>query len=204
MYEIELKAHVYDKTAVSEKLNSFAAYKGKVSKYDSYWKQSPLFSLLRDDGEEDKGTVIRIRIEKTDCEKNPTRTLVTGKHKSRVGSPDTAGSRSVLEVNEEREFTVSDAAAFEHLIINAGFSPVFTKYKECIQWVHDDVLIELCRVGDLGDFLELEIMREIPGDIKEARRKLERLLEKCGVPLEQIEPMYYSELSAAKKKKGAC
>ena len=45
MYEIELKAHVYDKAALTEKLNTFAEYRGNVSKYDSYWKQPPLFFL---------------------------------------------------------------------------------------------------------------------------------------------------------------
>lgn len=48
----------------------------------------------------------------------------------------------------------------------------------------------------LGRFLEMEILAETADKkyIKEARLKLEKLLKKYGIPLEQIEPMYYSEL----------
>ena len=58
------------------------------------------------------------------------------------------------------------------------------------------MLIELCTVKHLGDFLEMEILAETADKkyIKEARLKLEKLLKKYGIPLEQIEPMYYSEL----------
>lgn len=201
MYEIELKAHVYDKAALTEKLNTFAEYKGNVSKYDSYWKQPPLFSLLSAKRSGETGTVIRIRIEKSNTEKNPLRTLVTCKRKQRIAGSGTDSGKSPLEVNEEHEFTVSDAAAFENLIINAGFSPFLTKSKECSQWVYEDILIELCAVDGLGDFLEAEILRETDSDTDAARIKLEKLFEKCGIPLEQIEPMYYSELLAIKNKK---
>lgn len=199
MYEIELKAHVYDKAALTKKLNSFAEYRGNVSKYDSYWKQPPLFSLLSAKKSGEKGTVIRIRIEKSDTEKNPLRTLITCKHKQRIAGSGTNSGKSPLEVNEEHEFTVSDAAAFEKLIIAAGFSPFLTKHKECMQWQHEDMLIELCTVDDLGDFLEIEIVKENRGDVKAAQIKMEKLLEKCEIPLEQIEPMYYSELAAMHK-----
>lgn len=203
MYEIELKAHVHDRVELTEILNSFAEYKGKVSKYDSYWKQNPLFSLLSKQNDEHRKTAVRIRIEKTEHEKTSMRTIVTCKHKQRMDGSGVNGKKGILEVNEEREFTVSDAASFEHLIINAGFSPFLTKHKECIQWTYEDILIELCNVEGLGDFLEAEIIKDVPGDIEEARIRLEKLLEKCRIPLEQIEPMYYSELLAAKKKKGA-
>ena len=201
MYEIELKAHVYNSAQLSGILNSFAEYKGKVSKYDSYWKQNPFFSSLSGNSGKNKETVIRIRTEKNDCKENPVRTVVTQKHKQRIAGSDTDGKKSPLEVNEEREFTVSDAAAFEYLIINAGFSPFLTKHKDCIQWIYEDILIELCTVEGLGDFLEAEILQETAADTDTARIKLEKLFEKCGIPLEQIEPMYYSELSAIKNKK---
>lgn len=201
MYEIELKAHVYDKAALTEKLNSFAEYRGNVSKYDSYWKQEAFILPIRPAEQKCKNTTVRIRIEKSDTEKNPLRTLVTCKRKQRIAGSGTDSGKSPLEVNEEHEFTVSDAAAFENLIINAGFSPFLTKSKECTQWVYEDILIELCAVDGLGDFLEAEILRETDSDTDAARIKLEKLFEKCEIPLEQIEPMYYSELLAIKNKK---
>ncbi|WP_428769033.1 CYTH domain-containing protein [Treponema sp. HNW] len=196
MHEIELKARVYDRERVIRILNSFADYRGIISKYDSYWKQELFFLPIRPAEEEHKGTTLRIRIEKSESVQEPVRTLVTCKQKNAGGYGKEPHKRSGLEVNEESEFGVSDGAAFEELIMAAGFSPFLTKHKRCMQWHYEDMLIELCTVDDLGDFLEIETVREERGDVEEVQTKMEKLLEKCEIPLAQIEPMYYSELSA--------
>ncbi|MGI5174538.1 CYTH domain-containing protein [Treponema sp. OMZ 840] len=205
MYEIELKAHVYDRENLIRILHSFADYRGRIAKYDSYWKQTaPFAPSFLNKTPITQTPSLRIRIEKSENENNPLRTLVTCKQKN-IGGTSSGGKeaaaehRDALEINKEHEFTVSDAAAFERLIISAGFSPFLTKHKDCLQWTYENVLIELCTVEDLGDFLELEITGKTAENAESARAKLESILKKCGIPLAQIEPMYYSELLAAQK-----
>jgi adenylate cyclase class 2 len=51
------------------------------------------------------------------------------------------------------------------------------------------VLLELCTVPPLGDFLEIEIFSQMGGEatVARARRKLESLLARSGVPLSAVE-----------------
>ena len=212
MYEIELKAHVYNRDELICKLNADARYLGTAEKDDTYWR---LTAFVRDgviDANDKAGTerpdkaeknaenslTVRIRTECTEtaAKEKTYRYLVTYKQKRRICKENPA-----LEVNDEKEFAVSDRAEFERFLQKAGFEAVFEKHKKSMQWTKDCVLIELCTVKHLGDFLEMEILAETADKkyIKEARLKLEKLLKKYGIPLEQIEPMYYSELLNAKK-----
>jgi len=200
MYEIELKAHVYDRENLVRTLNSFAGFRGTLSKTDRYWSLGGAGQKDAAHGAAAKQNApsVRIRCERieADGEKSVTRTIVTVKQKNIVPTHTQGNARDSLEVNDEKEFTVSDAGAFEDFITQAGFSPVLTKRKTCMQWRHENILIELCTVEHLGDFLELEILSPecTAAHVKTARIQLENLLKKCNIPLAQIEPMYYSEL----------
>lgn len=243
MYEIELKAHVYNRDELICKLNADARYLGTAEKTDGYWRQSvpvrndaigangKAGTARPDDVNVKTGTeqpdkkaafpkaaaekacpaekmpaeknaenplTVRIRTECTETAANEKkrRCLVTYKQKRRDCKENAA-----LEVNDEKEFAVSDRTEFERFLHKAGFEAVFEKRKKSMQWKKDGVLIELCTVEPLGDFLEMEILAETADEnrINEARLTLEKLLKKYGIPLEQIEPMYYSELLKAKK-----
>ena len=211
MYEIELKAHVYNRDELIPKLNADARYLGTAEKTDAYWRQT---AFVRDtaiaangkagtmrpaeQAPAENSLTVRIRTEYTEtaAKEKTCRHLVTYKQKHRICKENPA-----LEVNDEKEFAISDRAEFERFLQKAGFEAVFEKHKKNMQWTKDSVFIELCTVAPLGDFLEMEILAETADEnrIKEARLALEKLLKKYGIPLEQIEPMYYSELLKAKK-----
>ena len=212
MYEIELKAHVYNRNELIPKLNADARYLGTAEKNDTYWR---LTAFVRNGAIEANGKAgterpdkaeknaensltVRIRTECTEtaAKEKKCRHLVTYKQKRRDCKENVA-----LEVNDEKEFAVSDRTEFERFLHKAGFEAVFEKHKKSMQWEKDGVLIELCTVEPLGDFLEMEILAETTDEnrVNEARLALEKLLKKYGIPLEQIEPMYYSELLTAKK-----
>ena len=204
MYEIELKAHVYNRDELIPKLNADARYLGTAEKTDSYWRQavapdgSRETTRTAEQAPSENSLTVRIRTECTEtaAKEKTYRYLVTYKQKRRICKENPA-----LEVNDEKEFAVSDRAEFERFLQKAGFEAVFEKHKKSMQWTKDGVFIELCTVDPLGDFLEMEILAETADKnrIKEARLALEKLLKKYGIPLEQIEPMYYSELLNAKK-----
>ena len=204
MYEIELKAHVYNRDELIPKLNADARYLGTAEKTDAYWRQSVAPNGSREttrtaeQAPAENSLTVRIRTECTEtaAKEKTYRYLVTYKQKRRICKENPA-----LEVNDEKEFAVSDHAEFERFLQKAGFEAVFEKHKKSMQWTKDGVFIELCTVDSLGDFLEMEILAETADKkyIKEARLALEKLLKKYGIPLEQIEPMYYSELLKAKK-----
>jgi adenylate cyclase class 2 len=70
------------------------------------------------------------------------------------------------------------------------------KHKDTKRWNFEDTLIEVSYVDKLGDFIEIEILSETADTERtiEAHKKLLRTLEKAGVPEENIETRYYSEL----------
>ena len=231
MYEIELKAHVYNRDELIPKLNADARYRGTTEKNDTYWRLTAFVrdaaidangkaGTMRPDkktaspevdaertcpvekmpAEKNAGNSLTVRI-RTECtekaaKEKTCRHLVTYKQKRRICKENPA-----LEVNDEKEFAVSDRTEFERFLQQAGFGVVFEKHKKSMQWEKDGVLIELCTVEPLGDFLEMEILAETADEnrVKKTRLALEKLLKKYGIPLEQIEPMYYSELLKAKK-----
>lgn len=192
MYEIELKAHVYNHATIQTKLHSFAQFFGKCEKTDVYWQQTMPYK--------NKTPVeIRIREQKTNYPDGNTSTkvLVTYKRKElRYAQSTGTQNTTAYEVNDEQEFTINARKPFEIMLNDAGFQIASKKHKIAMQWKHDDVFLELCTIHGLGDFLELEIMSEdnSPHTAETARAKLEKLLTRCDIPLEHIEPKYYSVL----------
>jgi adenylate cyclase class 2 len=113
--------------------------------------------------------------------------------------------REGIEINDEREFAVSDSACFEELLRRLGLKPGTRKHKQGWAWVFGDIRTELCEVSglrrSLGWFLEVEILAEdaLAPTVAAARHKLLDLLEKIGIPGSRIEDRYYLELLALEK-----
>ncbi|MBQ6781321.1 MAG: class IV adenylate cyclase [Treponema sp.] len=180
MYEIELKAHVDDRTAVISALNGFAVYEGAVQKADTYY-------ALKKDG---KKISARIRVESS--ERDGTKILLTYKRKElRVDEKGTS-----TEVNDEKECSLSSVDAVFALLQDIGFKVSLKKNKSVMSWRYDGALFELCEVPPLGDFLEIEILSSTNDSktVKSYQKKLQELLDKTGIPHKNIENRYYSEM----------
>lgn len=184
MTEIELKAHVRDPSGTEERLRSFCTFRGETVKKDEYWKNPA-------------GKTVRIREE---TGKPP---VLTWKVKTLNGG---------VEVNDEKEFSVSSGSLCSEFLKEAGFSPSLRKEKRTKTYTCGafpeaagtgkgfPASLELSEVAGLGFFLEIEIMLDKPdGETeKEARQTLGVLLARAGIPESEIEERYYSELLALK------
>ncbi|MBR5932763.1 MAG: class IV adenylate cyclase [Treponema sp.] len=182
MFEIELKAHVRDKTRTVELVNSFAEFKGTTVKNDDYFNNSKITCRIRSE--------IKTLPDKTQIKEN----LFT--YKSKELRMDKNGSS--YEVNEENETTISNPEALEKLLLDSAYTKVYSKHKDVIEWITDTPFgqahIELCNVPPLGDFLEIEIVTENCNNDKEINAELKLLIQKAGIDLNDIEKKYYSEL----------
>jgi adenylate cyclase class 2 len=185
-FEIELKASVEDPRALEERISLLAPPAFSFEKDDCYWTAGgEREGHLRSD--------VRLRRERIVCPAGETeeKVLVTYKTKE---------IREGIEVNDEREFVVSDAAAFEDLLRRLGLKPGIRKHKQGRTWTLDAANVELCEVSgprrSLGWFLEIEILVDNVDSSVEAaaRQKLLGILEKVGVPRSCIEERLYSEL----------
>jgi adenylate cyclase, class 2 len=181
--EVELKAHVQDRAAVLAAVSSFAQAEGEVDKSDEYW-HGPDWRLHRGA----KG--FRVRTE-------GDASIVTFKTKRSEGG---------IEINREREFSISDAEAFAEFADRLGCEPFYQKRKRGQRFRvggsaadPDTATIELLEVVGLGDFIEIEILlpSEDPAALALAQGEIRSLLARSGVGEEHIEPRFYSELLIA-------
>jgi adenylate cyclase class 2 len=122
-------------------------------------------------------------------------TVVTYKRKELQGD---------IEVNDEREFSIGNRAAFESLITDLGFKPFITKEKQTKTFSYaaegvTSVGIELSLVTGLGWFVELEILADDPDEAETARARavLRETLAKCGIDPSAIESRYYTDMLAS-------
>ena len=101
-----------------------------------------------------------------------------------------------LEVNQEQEFQVDKREPLEIFLQDAGFAVSIKKEKLAAAWLWDGVLLELCYLPELGNFLELEILcdSDSPELVASAHEKLRKVLATCGIQEEAIESRYYSQL----------
>ncbi|MDR0561587.1 MAG: class IV adenylate cyclase [Spirochaetaceae bacterium] len=177
--EIELKAHVEDREALKSAAASFARFSGSFEKEDVYW-YGP--GMIPKSG-------LRIRQETdTDPQGAVARSLaVTYKIKE---------TRNGIEVNDEREFTVSDIGNFEELLRRLGLAPGTRKRKRGWSWDYEGIAIELAEISGLGWFAELEILadNDRPDTVAHARSRLLTLLRRLGIGEDKIETRYYTEM----------
>jgi adenylate cyclase class 2 len=183
--EIELKAWVDDPLAVKEKLGRLALYNGEFLKNDTYWKQEN--PEIRPEAFPFSG--VRVRKERGRDAKGKVYSAIAVTYKSKE-------TREGLEVNYEREFSVSDVEAFEELLGQLGLKPEISKRKSGFSWDYNGITAELTDVAGLGWFAELEIIagNDDPETVRIARRRLLELLAKLGIDEDRIEARYYTEM----------
>ncbi|MDR2782243.1 MAG: CYTH domain-containing protein [Treponema sp.] len=193
MVEIELKARVDDPQKTKAAISSFARYSKAFVKEDAYWRPREQDSALPASG-------IRIRRETEYTGRaagdspRVERIVVTYKTKE---------VRDCIEVNNEREFSISedgDEKPFEQLLAAFGLQIAVCKRKTGWAWLFEEarppVTIELSEVAGLGWFVELEILSECNDEktIAAARRRLLACLDKTGVGQDNIETRYYTDM----------
>ena len=185
-FEIELKARLDDYEPVKERLFSLGKYLRSYQKSDSYWFSDNTDSygvrVRRDLGVDEGGVTAEL-------------TLVTYKLKEISGG---------IEINDENEFSVSDAAVFEQLLERLGLQKAIQKKKSGWAWAitadqsetQPEILAELSMVTGLGWFLELEIIcADNRGQtVEDSRKRLFALLERLEIPADRIESRPYTEL----------
>jgi predicted adenylyl cyclase CyaB len=176
MVEIELKAWIKDRVAIETRLSEFLRADGAVFKDDEYWVvRSDTASLP------DSEFRFRIRTQPGDC-------VVTFKEKTFSGQ---------IEVNKEVEFFIPDIDSFRIFVSKIGARLLYTKSKRGTRWVGDRGLVaEVITLHGIGDFLEIEILREKAdaSTISNAKKRLYAALERCGVDSSDIEVRPYSQL----------
>lgn len=173
-YEVEMKAWVDDWGAVEAHLRATCAFERGFEKSDRY------FRCDGPSGPAAPGQVFRVRVD-------DGRATVTFKEK-RIA----AG----VEFNREREFGVDDPDAFLELLGRVGCRQVFTKKKRGLHFHRDGLVIELCSVEDLGDFLEVEWLHEHDDETAhgEAATRIRELILGAGIPPERIEDRPYMKM----------
>ncbi|MDR2760113.1 MAG: class IV adenylate cyclase [Spirochaetaceae bacterium] len=188
--EIELKAWADDPDGLRDRLFSFAGFDASFEKADSYWFFTGAGSSVPLSG-------VRIRKEtRTGHSGSISHTLwVTYKVKE---------VREGMEINDEREFSVSDGAAFEELLRRLGLEKGIEKNKKGWAWICEGITVELTEVEGLGWFVELEIITDDDTNeaVTAARLRLLALLHKIGIKKDRIEPRYYTEMLREKAKPG--
>lgn len=110
--------------------------------------------------------------------------------------------RNGLEINAEREFTVSEPEHFTWLLDRSGYKEFIRKRKTGTAWQYGRYLIELSEVEGLGFFVELEWLtgagvRE--EDIQQADKELRAILSRLEIPDGKIEPRRYTAMLAEKQ-----
>lgn len=179
MYEIEIKA--WNKNpAETEKLTAlFALYEGFFDKSDIYYKQK-----------KPPRQSVRYRREKAYIKGKDSveKQWVTYKQKERL--------EDGLEVNREIEFEVSDGDSFLNMLEGLGFELSMKKHKKSKSYRYKEFHIELVEIETLGNFIEIETLREDENSetVVKAQAELYKILEKCGISQNEIEKRYYSEL----------
>ncbi len=186
--EIELKAWVDESEAARRTITSFAAPVRTYRKDDAYWRAQEGTGPA---GRGALGSGVRVRRE----DLSESGATVTFKRKE---------VRDGIEVNDEREFEVSDAEVFGELLDRLGLAVWIRKRKTGEAWEAEGVAIELSEVEGLGSFVELEILAEKddPATVAEARSRLLSVLRRIGIPQSRIEARYYTEMLAEKAGEG--
>lgn len=186
MTEIELKAHVRNPSETESKLKRFCSFQGETIKTDEYFRSGG-------------GKTVRVR------EETGRHPVVTWKEKTMANG---------VEVNDEKEFSVSSRPLFTAFLHECGFTSCQKKEKRTKTFVRAEKLrslrreeqtvpvsLELSEVKGLGFFLEIEILLENPSRAAqtEAVSVIKNLLARTDIPETEIEERRYTELLALKE-----
>ncbi len=194
-YEIEQKAHVYNRQQVIDTLNKVATYNGTCHKTDEYYRIP-----LSDTSEK---AYISCRFRQEVKEINGTKTtenIFTYKREKSIISSGSNSTQDKIEVNQELESLIQNPQSFKIFIQDLGAVPGIIKQKDVLDWNYNvdgfEAHIELCTVPPLGDFLEIEIIAQnnTTEYVGRAKSAIQKIFTLCNIPLTQIEPKYYRDL----------
>jgi predicted adenylyl cyclase CyaB len=181
--EIELKVHVEDPEAVKARLSALGTYLTAYEKDDTYWFPA------ENSGLPPSGLRVRVEKDRADSGEISENTLITWKSREMDGG---------IEINDEKEFTVSHAENFVKLLALMGLKPGIKKHKQGWAWncLENETVIraELSDVRNLGWFLELEIIAGGKAEAAALGKKLLSLLEKTGISEDKIESRPYTRM----------
>ncbi|MDR2536703.1 MAG: CYTH domain-containing protein [Treponema sp.] len=190
--EIEVKAWVDTPESLKQRIDAIARFTGVFDKTDAYWYSASCIAFPA------SGVRVRKEVMMDGCGD-----IRNGVQITRI-TYKTKEVRDNIEVNHEREFTVSDGAAFEELLTTLNLIPIKRKHKTGWAWVYDKdaltikdgITVELVLLEQLGYFIELEILanNDAPDTVALARQRLLALLDLLGIARNRIESRYYTEL----------
>ena len=191
--EIELKAHLDDFAPVKERLSVLGKYCRSYTKSDTYWLPAQPVARQPAAG---IPSGVRVRRDRGIDADGAAHEIILVTYKTKEISDG-------IEVNDESEFTVSDAAPFEALLGHLGLREAIRKEKQGWAWVippqstasgQPPILAELSSVAGLGWFLEIEIQAadDQRQTVEESRSRLLALLKKLEIPADRIESRPYT------------
>jgi adenylate cyclase class 2 len=194
--EIELKARADDPGALKQRIQPLGVFLGEFLKEDRYW-----FPQTEGQSGEIPPSGLRLRRERFQNSRGELSRTLRATYKTKE-------VRQGIEVNQEREFTVSEEdagataqgatapSAFEELLGRLGLRPGIAKEKRGWAWDCQGITLELCEVKGLGWFAELEILAGDDGEatVAAARARLLTLLGRLGIGEDRLETRYYTEL----------
>lgn len=104
-----------------------------------------------------------------------------------------------VETNQEDEFELADAQAFERFVQRLGAHEFIRKEKIGLRYRSGELLLELSEVLGLGHFLEIEALApadvmDAPGRHAQFVNKLHAVLDELKLPRSRIEPTPYTVL----------
>ncbi|MDR0376202.1 MAG: class IV adenylate cyclase [Spirochaetaceae bacterium] len=189
--EIEVKAWADDPEKIKSALSCLAEYRGKFRKQDEYWFTPSVPSASEAGGIPASG--VRVRREEAGDAEGAVRKRIVVTYKVKE-------VRDGIEINQEREFLVSDKGALEELLSRLGLARGYAKEKSGFAWNYHGITAELTRVAPLGWFAELEILTGDDAEpaVQSARHRLMDLLHRIGIGEDRIETRYYSEMLQTK------
>jgi adenylate cyclase class 2 len=203
--EIELKTRIDEPEDLKNRLNSLGNYDCAYEKADIYWsfaeKKAGIPPELdkKNEGPASPGLflpILRVRREINTGKDGRISTASRVTYKFRE-------MREEIEINDEREFEVSDAACLEDMLRRLGLRPDIIKNKRGWAWYCGEkdkpLRAELSDVQGLGWYLELEILAPSKTDqiLAEGREQLFSVLEGLGIPRSRIEVRPYTEMLKA-------
>lgn len=160
--EIEVKVKIEDIEEVKKKLMEMGVvFSEPKQQIDDYYKQKGKETETQRQG----SYIIRIRSENGKF--FLTMKILTGKQ----------------GVWEEFETKISDKEQMEKMLDKMGYVVVISKVKERTQGKFNDFEINLDKIEGLGNFVEFELITD---DSKKAKERILSLIEKLGLPKENI------------------
>lgn len=177
MIEVEAKVRINDREGMEERIKEQGAeYKGTIKQADEYFDCSDMRIF-------NSGGAFRVR-------------AADGKYRvtyKGVKKDEETTSR------EEMEIAIESAEKMIKILENMGFIRLCEIKKKRKVYLLAGLKISLDEVEGLGSFMEMEGMANSEAEYKEKKGEIFKLLDKLGVPSEDISQRSYMEMALNRK-----